>query len=98
MEEKHDLMTDMFRDLKHQRLMMFKVSFTIIFTLLAIIAGLVAGMIKISLDSQKQIKDLAEKHNKQMMEIMTESELTTEYTIETDNQSLNNGFIVVNKN
>lgn len=84
----------MFKDSKHQRLVLAVIAIIQSF----IIIGLIIGLIIVSMHSQDTIKDMAEENNRQMIELLTESELVTEYTIETDDHSLNNGYITVNKN
>ena len=92
--EEHNLVNDMFKDSKHQRLVLAVIAIIQLF----IIIGLIIGLIIVSMHSQDTIKDMAEENNCQMIELLTESELVTEYTIETDDHSLNNGYITVNKN
>lgn len=91
--EERSLIKDMFKDAKHQRRMLM----VVIFIQFIVIAGLICGLIKTSLHHQDVIKEMAEEHNRQTMELLSETEFVTEYTIETDHQSLNNGNITVNK-
>lgn len=45
----------------------------------------------------KRIVQLSESYNQKMIDLLNETEFVTEYTIDTDNNSQNNGYINVNK-
>lgn len=96
----NDLMKDLWNDSKARS----KVKDLVIVILSILSLVLVAGLIVISLNSQKIIKDMSiecnekiAECNKKMLEMMTETEFVTEYTIDTDNQSMNTGNINVTK-
>ena len=89
----HDLYKDMFSDGRHQRKML-----TIIIILQSIIIlGLICGMVYISMNSQKLIKESGDESNRKLAELFESVEFVTEYTIDTSEQSTNNGYINVNK-
>ena len=88
------LISDIFKDMKHQR----KASNIIIFVQSLIIIGLIASLVFVSLKGQRLLKEAVEDTNNRYIKLLTETEFTTEYVIETDNDALNNGNITVNKN
>lgn len=92
--EERSLINDMFKDMKHQR----RTSNVIIIIQAIIIIGLIASLVWISMRSQKLLKEQSSEYQTKMVELLTETEFVTEYMIDTDNNSLNNGNITVNKN
>ena len=88
------LISDIFKDMKHQR----KASNIIIVVQSLIIIGLIASLVFVSLKGQRLLKEAVEDTNNRYIKLLTETEFTTEYVIETDNDALNNGNITVNKN
>lgn len=92
--EERSLINDMFIDMRHQR----RTSNVIIILEGIIIIGLIAALVWVSLRSQKLIKEQGTEYQNNMIELLTETEFVTEYMIDTDNNSLNNGNITVNRN
>lgn len=99
-----DFFKDVFADSKHQR----KVYTIIIAALITIILLLIAGLVYLSYSNQEQLKEMAENNqmalkemsrdcNERITKILSETEFVTEYSLVTDNQSLNAGNITVNK-
>jgi len=90
----HSLINDMFKDMKHQR----KTSNVIIIIQSIIIIGLIVALSLLAMRSQRLLKEAVDETNEKYIELLTDTEFTTEYVIETDNNALNNGNITVNKN
>lgn len=88
------LIGDIFKDMKHQR----KASNIIMLIQSLIIIGLIVSLVFVSLKGQKLLKEAVEDTNNKYIDLLTNTEFTTEYVIETDNNALNNGNITVNKN
>lgn len=91
--EDRDLLMDIVKDTKHQNKFMRRAIILLTITVI----GLIASFVAVVLHSQNVIKEMALEHERKMIELLTETEMSTEYVIETDNQSLNNGYINVNK-
>ena len=93
MENNNDFYKDMLKDAKHQRL----VSTVVILILSLIIVGLVVGIFMVSIHCQNLLRDMAIESDNKIIQMLNDTEFTTEYQIKTDSQSFNNGNITVNK-
>ena len=91
--ESNDLVKDIFKDVKHQRI----ISAIIIFLLSVAVIILGITLFKVSTHCQDLLKEMAMESDQRMIELLSETEFTTEYQIDTDNQAFNTGNITVNK-
>ena len=102
--ESNDLFKDMLKDAKHQRLLSTVI--IIILSIAVVVLGI--ALFKVSAHCQDQIKEtsmhcqdllkeMSLEYEKQMVELLSETEFSTEYQIDTDGNSFNTGNITVNK-
>lgn len=92
-DEAMNLYKDMLSDMKDQR----KSLKTVIVVLSFIVMCLIGGIIGLAFHSQKLLKEMSIECEQKIIDILGETEFITEYTIDTDGQSLNNGNITVTK-
>lgn len=100
----YSLMKDIFKDMngnrKHSKMVNIFQSIIIVLLIgvIFVLSWHSQKLLKEQSDSyNEKIVQLSESYNQKIIDLLNETEFVTEYTIDTDNNSQNNGYINVNK-